>query len=110
MCEISFRDATGLDRVLSVWGQPIINAPENLVAFSSCADDGCEPQVVVVDIARGVVLRGTVPTNDQQHYYKLSWQKAGRVLSVLDEGIEAHKEQHFLCAVASEVVCSARGP
>lgn len=110
VCEVSVLDAKGHTKVLSVWGQPYINAPAGLIAFASCADDGCDAVIVVADISRGVLLKGALPVSAQQHYFKLAWQLPGRTLSVLDEGPAADGSQQLVCTVTSEVVCSARGP
>jgi len=53
-------------QALEVWGEPEINVAENLVAFASCADDGCDNTILIADIVRGVVIKGDLPPSTQQ--------------------------------------------
>jgi len=56
VCRLSYRDTQGQVQALEVWGEPEVNVAENLVAFASCADDGCDNTILIADIVRGVVI------------------------------------------------------
>jgi len=59
VCLLSYRNSQGKTQTLEVWGEPELNVAESLVAFASCADDGCDSTLLVADIVRGVVLKAT---------------------------------------------------
>jgi hypothetical protein len=94
-------------QALEVWGEPEANVTENLIAFASCADDGCDNKILVADILRGVVLKGDLPVSTQQTYFSLKWADSGRTLSVEGESFGGRPPHHFTCAVTERVVCGA---
>jgi hypothetical protein len=96
-------------QALEVWGEPEANVPENLIAFASCADDGCDNKILVADIVRGVVLEGALPVSTQQTYFSLKWAASGRTLSVEGESFGGRPPRQFNCAVTERVVCATRG-
>jgi len=93
-------------QALEVWGEPEANAPENLIAFVSCTDDGCDNTLLVADIVRGVVLKGTLPPSTQQTYFSLKWAASGRTLAVEGESIGGRPPRHFTCEVTERVACA----
>jgi hypothetical protein len=96
-------------RELEVWGEPEINEAENLVAFASCSDDGCDSTVSVADIVRGIVLKGRLPPSTQTTYFSLKWAPSGRTLVVEAESIGGRPPRHFTCTVTETVVCATNG-
>jgi hypothetical protein len=109
VCAISFSRTPGHLQMLNVRGQPQVNAAASLIAFASCADDGCDRAILVADIARGVVLKSSLPLPDQQLYFSLSWEGSGRTLAVEVEGIQGQPPQHLTCSVSERIVCARRG-
>lgn len=109
VCRLSYRNGQGQVQALEVWGEPEVNATENLVAFASCADDGCDNTILVADIVRGVVLKGDLPPSTQQSYFSIKWAVSGRTLSVEGESIGGRPPRHFTCAVTENVVCAVSG-
>jgi hypothetical protein len=107
VCRLSYRNAQGQVQALEVWGEPEVNVAENLVAFASCGDEGCDNTILVADVVRGVVLKGELPPSTQQSYFSMKWAPSGRTLSVEGESIGGRPRRHFTCAVAEEVVCTA---
>jgi hypothetical protein len=95
-------------QTLEVWGEPEPNNAENLIAFTSCADDGCDSKLLVADIARGVVLKGELPPSTQSTYFLVKWA-SGRTLSVEGESIGGRPPHHFKCTVTESVVCATGG-
>jgi len=106
VCRLSYRDSQGQMQALEVWGEPEPNVTENLVAFASCADDGCDNTILVADIVRGVVLKGDLPVSMQQTYFSLKWAASGRTLSVEGEHSDGRQPRHLTCAVTERVVCT----
>jgi hypothetical protein len=98
-----------VESALSVWGEPQVNAAQSLIAFSSCADDGCDRSFVVADVAQGTVLKGMLPLPDQQLYFSVAWSGSERTLSVDVEGIQGQPPQHLTCSVSERIVCAKRG-
>jgi hypothetical protein len=94
---------------LEVWGEPEANVTENLIAFTSCADDGCDNTILVADVVRDVVLKGELPPSTQQTYFSLKWASSERTLSVEGESIGGRSPRHFTCAVTESVVCAMGG-
>jgi hypothetical protein len=109
VCDISFSRTPGRVQTLSVWGEPQVNAAQSLIAFSSCADDGCDRSFVVADIAQGTVLKGMLPLPNQQLYFSVAWSGSERTLSVEVEGIRGQPLQHLTCSVSERIVCAKRG-
>lgn len=109
VCRVSYRNREGQTQELEVWGEPEINVTENLVAFASCSDDGCDSTVSVADIVRGIVLKGHLPPSTQQTYFSLKWAPSGRTLSVEAESIGGRPPRHFTCTVTETVVCATGG-
>ena len=107
VCRLSYRNKQGQMQALEVWGEPEANVTENLIAFASCADDGCDNKILVADILRGVVLKGDLPVSTQQTYFSLKWADSGRTLSVEGESFGGRPPHHFTCAVTERVVCGA---
>jgi hypothetical protein len=96
-------------QVLEVWGEPEANVIENLIAFASCADDGCDNKILVVDIVRSVALEGELPVSMQGTYFTLKWATSGRTLSVEGESVAGRPPRHLTCAVTDRVVCATGG-
>jgi hypothetical protein len=109
VCRLSYRNRQGEVQTLEVWGEPEVNVTENLVAFVSCADDGCDNTILVADIVQGAVLKGDLPPSTQQTYFSLKWTASGRTLSVEGESIGGRPARHFSCAVTERVVCVTGG-
>jgi hypothetical protein len=109
VCGISFSRTPGRTQTLSVSGEPQVNAAQSLIAFSSCADDGCDRSLLVADIAQGTVLKGMLPLPDQQLYFSVAWSGSERTLSVEVEGIRGQRPQHLTCSVSERIVCAKRG-
>jgi hypothetical protein len=105
VCRLSYRDTQGQVQALEVWGEPEVNVAENLVAFASCADDGCDNTILIADIVRGVVIRGELPPSTQQSYFSLKWAPSGRTLLVEGESIGGRPPRRFDCAVTERVAC-----
>ena len=109
VCRLSYRNRQGQTQALEVWGEPEPNVTENLVAFASCADDGCDNKLLVADIIRGVVLEGHLPVSTQQTYFSLKWAASGRTLSVEGESFGGQPPRRFTCTVAERVDCATSG-
>ena len=109
VCRLSYRNTQGQAQALEVWGEPEANVTENLIAFASCSDDGCDNQILVADIVRGVVLQGELPLSTQRTYFSLKWAASGRTLLVEGESSGGRPPRHFTCAVAERVVCATAG-
>ena len=109
VCGISFSRTPGRVQNRSVWGEPQVNAAQSLIAFSSCADDGCDRSLVVADIAQGTVVKGMLPLPDRQLYFSVAWSGSQRTLSVNVEGIQGQPPQHLTCSVSERIVCAKRG-
>ena len=109
VCRLSYRNRQGGVQTLEVWGEPEVNVTENLVAFVSCADDGCDNTILVADIVQGAVLKGDLPPSVQQTYFSLKWAASGRTLSVEGESIGGRPPRHFSCAVTEKVACATGG-
>ena len=109
VCRLSYRNRQGEVQTLEVWGEPEVNVTENLVAFVSCADDGCDNTILVADIVQGAVLKGDLPPSVQQTYFSLKWAASGRTLSVEGESIGGRPPRHFSCAVTEKVACATGG-
>jgi len=108
VCLLSYRNSQGKTQTLQVWGEPELNVAESLVAFASCADDGCDSTLLVADIVRGVVLKGDLPPSTEQTYFSLKWT-SGRTLSVEGDSIGGRPPRHFTCTVTERVVCATGG-
>jgi hypothetical protein len=108
VCELTYSDKTGSIMTLQVWGQPIANAAENLIAFLSCADDGCEKTLEVADVARGIVMTLQLPLSEPQIYLKAKWDSHARHLLIADEKAEA--APLLTCAVTQSITCTATKP
>jgi hypothetical protein len=108
VCSLSFRNAHDQMQTLQVWGEPEPNERENLIAFASCAEDGCDNTIVVADMIRGVVLKGALPVSLHHMYLSLQWHTHGRSLLVDVEGITGETWRRFTCSVADAVFCAAR--
>ena len=109
VCSLSYPNRQGQMQALEVWGEPEVNVTENLIAFTSCADDGCDNTILVADIVQGVVLKGDLPPSTQQSYFSLKWTASGRTLSIEGESIGGRPPRHFTCAVTERVVCATGG-
>jgi hypothetical protein len=109
VCLLSYRNRQGQLQALEVWGEPEANVTENLIAFTSCTDDGCDNKIAVADVVRDIVLEGDLPPSTQHSYFSLSWASSGRTLSVEGEKIGGRPPRHFTCAVTERVVCETGG-
>ena len=109
VCRLSYRNRQGQVQALEVWGEPEVDVTESLIAFASCADDGCDNTILVADIGRAVVLKGDLPPSTQQTHFSLKWAASGRTLSVEGESIGGRPPRHFTCAVTERVVCAMGG-
>jgi hypothetical protein len=108
VCAISFPRSSVHLQLLNVWGQPQVNAAASLIAFASCSDDGCRKTILVADIARGMVLKSSLPLPDEQRRFSLSWEGSGRTLAVEVEGMRGQPPQHLTCTVSEEIDCAKR--
>ena len=109
VCLLSYRNRQGQLQALEVWGEPEANVTENLIAFTSCTDDGCDNKIAVADVVRDIVLEGDLPPSTQHSYFSLKWASSGRTLSVEGEKIGGRPPRHFTCAVTESVVCETGG-
>ena len=109
VCRLSYRNTQGQTQTLEVWGEPEANVTENLVAFASCTEDGCDHTIVVADIVRSAVFTGELPPSTQQTYFSLKWAASGRTLLVEGESFGGRPPRHFTCVVADSLVCSTGG-
>ena len=101
VCKVKYRDSEGGEHSFDVWGQPTINKSQDLVALVSCADDGCDKSLWVLDAARAKLLETHLPFSGQQIYLKVKWKPGVRTL-IVDEEL-SHKS--FVCKVNSKVTC-----
>jgi hypothetical protein len=108
VCDLTYPDKPGNVVSLQVWGQPIPNAAENLIAFLSCADDGCEKTLEVADIARGIVTTIQLPLSQPQIYLKAKWESHARHLLITGEKSEA--VTLITCAVTQSITCTPTKP
>jgi hypothetical protein len=108
VCGLTYPDRAGNVVTLQVWGQPIPNAAENMIAFLSCADDGCEKTLAVADIARGIVTTVQLPLSQPQIYLKARWDGHARHLLIVSEKSEA--APLITCAVTQRVTCTPTKP
>ena len=108
VCSLSFRNAQDQMQTLEVCGEPEPNERESLIAFVSCAEDGCDNTIVVADMIRGALLKGDLPVSLHHMYLSLQWRTHGRNLLVDVEGITGETWRRFTCSVTDAVVCAAR--
>ncbi|MGB6604563.1 MAG: hypothetical protein WA747_08405 [Steroidobacteraceae bacterium] len=108
VCAISLSRSPTHLQMLNVWGQPEVNAASSLIAFDSCEDDGCRRTILVADVARGVVLKSSLPLADQELYFSLSWKGPGRTLAVQVQGVQGQPPQHLTCSISEQIVCARR--
>jgi len=104
-CSLSYQTSQGVARTLTVWGQPQVNETANLIAFASCADDGCKKTILIADVVRGVVLKGALPVSVPQAYFSIKWKGASRTLSVDMEGVQGQPNRKFTCSASDPIVC-----
>jgi hypothetical protein len=113
VCGVSYKTSSGESRMLEVWGgQPEVNKTQSLLAFLYCEDDGCKSEILVADIARGVILKATLPIPNERFSLKAKWNGATRdllieVLAVSDA--KALTASHFVCSTAESVRCVKSG-
>ena len=110
VCRVSYKTKTGAIKSLNVWGHPEPNISTSQIAFVSCADDGCRPDIVVADIAKGILLTTQLPINDPQFYLKSKWIESGRILRIeverfKDEPAFLRYWQYYDCAVSNGIDC-----
>jgi hypothetical protein len=108
VCELTYPGTGGSTVALQVWGQPIPNAAANLIAFLSCADDGCDKTLVVADLASGTVMTVPLPLKQPQIYLKARWDGHTRRLVISDEKAEA--APLLACAVTRTITCTSTKP
>lgn len=108
VCELSYRDDGGHRREIVVWGRPVPDEAERLIAFFNCPDRGCDPTILVADLNRGVLLRADLPVPGKRTFFNLKWSGAGRTLGVEVEGRDESPTQEFICWVAGTVTCETR--
>lgn len=111
VCRVSYKTASTKQTSQAVWGQPSVNTEQGLLAFVSCADDGCEKELQVLDVGRSQLLKAALPLTDDQFYLKASWKGNERVLLVEVESFPAGQRTitTFTCAVGNVVSCSKSG-
>ena len=110
VCGVTYNTNSGTRQTLEVYGQPEVNIKQNLLGFVTCADDGCEKEIHVADIKRGVVLRANLPIVAHQIYLKAKWKGNGRELLIDVESFtdgKALPPSRFLCPVAESVSCAS---
>lgn len=97
ICEVTYPDKS----TLKVWGQPVTSKNKRLIALLSCADDGCERTVSVVDVSKKKVLTTELALpEDTQFYLKGSWTgRAELKVELEDSGTM------FLCKAEGALVC-----
>lgn len=108
VCSVTYNTNLGQPQTLVVFGQPEINKKQNLLGFVSCADDGCEKEIRIIDIARGVVLKTELPFTAQS-YLKAKWKGTSRELLIEVESFSEGKAlppSRFLCSVTENVQCA----
>jgi hypothetical protein len=108
VCEVTYPGTGGNSIALQVWGQPIPNATENLIAFLSCAENGCDKILVVADVAGGTVLTVPLPLSQPQVYLRAKWDGHTRRLLIADEKTEA--TPLLMCAVTHTIACTSTKP
>ena len=112
VCGVAYQPTAGESRTLDVFGQPSVNRSKSLIAFVSCADDGCGNNVLVADIARGAVLKAELPLVGPQSYLKAKWKGETRELIIdvesFSEGVPSAGSQ-YRCSVADTVRCIKHG-
>jgi hypothetical protein len=113
VCGVSYKTSSGESRMLEVWGsEPVVNKTQSLLALLFCEDDGCRKEILVADIARGVILKAILPTPSPQLYLKAKWNGATRdllieVVAVSDA--KALPPSHFVCSSAESLRCVKSG-
>ena len=110
VCSAVYKTSSGQSRTLEVWGQPEVNKAQSLLAFGSCADDGCEKEILVADIARGVVLKTKLPLTGPQSYLKAKWNATGRELLIEEKSFNVGQPlpaRRFFCSVTKTVKCTS---
>ena len=108
VCEVSYPTTGGNVVTLQVSGQPIPNAAEDLIAFLSCTDEGCENALSVADIRRGVVMTVSLELKQPQLYLKAKWDAHARRLLIADVKEEA--VPLLTCAITQIIVCTPTKP
>jgi hypothetical protein len=109
VCAITYNTSRGKPQVLEVYGQPEVNTKQDLLGFVTCADDGCEKQIQIADIARGVVLKANLSITAHQSYLKAKWKDNNRELLIDVKSFsngKALSPSRFLCAVSDSVQCA----
>ena len=81
-------------RSLQVSGQPVFNAKKTLLALPDCADDGCQPEVQVVDLVAGKVLPVVKVPETGQVYLTCKWRDSVLRVVVETTGSGARKSTH----------------
>ena len=110
VCGVTYNTSAGSLQTLEVYGQPEVNKKQSLLGFVTCTDDGCEKEIHIADITRGVVLRANLPIVAHQIYLKAKWKGVSRELLIDVESStdgKALPPSRFLCTVAESVRCAS---
>lgn len=110
VCRVSYQTKSGVPHSFEVWGQPELNEGTSQIVFVSCRDDGCSPDIVVVDITRGELLKTILTINDSQFYLKTKWLESDHKLQLEVERFQndpSHNRyfQHFECLTTDGIIC-----
>lgn len=110
VCRVTYKTRTGEVKSLKVWGHPESNISASQIAFVSCADGGCRPDIVVADLAREVLLTTQLPIKDSQFYLKTKWLESSQKLRVEVERFKLEPTfqrywQYFDCDVLNGITC-----
>jgi hypothetical protein len=81
--KVDVSPTSGKPVVLDVHGQPVFNQTKTLVAMPSCADDGCSPEIEVIDLVAASKLKLVRLSEGGQLYFACAWR--GDVLVVTVE-------------------------
>lgn len=107
VCNLTYTTNSAKATTLEVFGQPVINQSQSLIAFVSCADDGCENKISVANIAQGVILKTELPLDpNSQFYLKANWQGSTNELSIVTD---PPIQKHFICSVTDTIRCNSNG-
>jgi hypothetical protein len=110
VCGVTYNTNAGKRQTLEVYGQPEVNSKQSLLGFVTCADDGCENEIHIADITRGVVLRANLSIVADQIYLRAKWKGNSPDLLIDVEAStngKALPPSRFLCSVAESLRCAS---
>jgi hypothetical protein len=89
---------------LKVEGQPVFNKQGTIVAFPSCADDGCQRKVSFVDLSKRREIGSTILPYEEQIYVEGQWQGDYFLLKVSIPGVKDKVVVHRYRVAVESVV------